>query len=449
MAALFDDGTPGLARALWSECSHWRAAGSRCVSQEQTFHRTLRAAQASPLEHDEPSPTARGPAHRGGPGTGKTRTLVERIAAWYTAAPPRRMRITPSLSRARQRRVARSASPSCWARALAGFGADLHAPGLDLLRAHAAAAGCRRTSHSRRGGSATLLAQGTRRRRVRAIGRATRRHLGGQGRAGRASRCSTRTGGNLLCRMKGGSPARAGLTSTIWWLVPSACWKRTKAALASAHRRCRHLLVDDNQDINAAQYRLVRLLAPRVLQRICAPVAIPISDSSVLRGRSLLFRPFSPSDYPGARTLDVGATIVLWRRSCAWPPPSSTHPGSRPTCACSPISRAEAKSFARCSPTSGPRRTSSRPRSRRSGGTSFPFHGRGPCCDGHGLAFHQIRFVRSLPGRSIEEALDQCGIPCHRRGDDAFSSLPHVATSWPSYAVKWIASPQTRIHASR
>jgi superfamily I DNA/RNA helicase len=53
----------------------------------------------------------------------------------------------------------------------------------------------------------------------------------------------------------------------------------------------------------------------------------------------------------------------------------------------------------------------------------------GRAAEGHGLAFHQIAVLVRLSAQAdaIEEALDRSGIPCHRRGDEAFASRPQVA----------------------
>jgi superfamily I DNA/RNA helicase len=62
-------------------------------------------------------------------------------------------------------------------------------------------------------------------------------------------------------------------------------------------------------------------------------------------------------------------------------------------------------------------------------GTSFLSMDAGRAVQGHGLAFHQIAVLVRLSAQAdaIEEALDRSGIPCHRRGDDAFAARPQVA----------------------
>ena len=61
----------------------------------------------------------------------------------------------------------------------------------------------------------------------------------------------------------GGSCARRGArsTSTTWWCAPSTCSERDAALRVRWQGRFSHLAVDEFQDVDAAQLRLVRILA--------------------------------------------------------------------------------------------------------------------------------------------------------------------------------------------
>jgi superfamily I DNA/RNA helicase len=203
-----------------------------------------------------------------------------------------------------------------------------------------------------------------------------------------------------------------------------------QAALAFARRCCRHLLVDEYQDINAAQYRLVRLLAPEgPATNLCA-VGDPDQSIYGFRGSDPRYFGCFTSDYPGTRTLTLArnyrsvasvvrlATAVIERTPERAPrplQPVSAH-GSIVLRQVLADERAEADFIAA-------------EIEAQVAGTSFLSMDAGRAADGHGLAFHQIAVLVRLSAQAdaIEEALDQSGIPCHRRGDDAFSSRPHVA----------------------
>ncbi len=74
-------------------------------------------------------------------------------------------------------------------------------------------------------------------------------------------------------------------------------------ALERARRRCRHLLVDEYQDINLAQYRLVRLLAPAAQQPNLCAVGDPDQAIYGFRGSAPRYFDSFSQDYPGARVI--------------------------------------------------------------------------------------------------------------------------------------------------
>jgi superfamily I DNA/RNA helicase len=203
-----------------------------------------------------------------------------------------------------------------------------------------------------------------------------------------------------------------------------------QAALAFARGRCRHLLVDEYQDINAAQYRLVRLLAPAGPSTNLCVVGDPDQAIYGFRGSDPSYFARFATDYHEARTLTLGrnyrsvasvvrlATAVIERTPGRAPralPPISAR-GSKVLRQVLADERAEADFIAA-------------EIEAQVAGTSFLSMDAGRAADGHGLAFHQIAVLVRLSAQAdaIEEALDRSGIPCHRRGDDAFSSRPHVA----------------------
>jgi len=114
-------------------------------------------------------------------------------------------------------------------------------------------------------------------------------------------------------RMRRRSPARARLTSTIWWLVPSACWKRTK--LRSPPRTVA---------VATCWWTSIRISMrpntvwcvcwpPRVLQRICARLAIPIRRSTVFATptpRSWTRPSTASSRVSGGRLRDAGPLVA-------------------------------------------------------------------------------------------------------------------------------------------
>ncbi|MGB8295863.1 MAG: 3'-5' exonuclease, partial [Polyangia bacterium] len=215
-------------------------------------------------------------------------------------------------------------------------------------------------------------------------------------------------------------------------LVARAVWllEADEAALVFARGRCRHLLVDEYQDINAAQYRLVRLLAPEGSSTNLCAVGDPDQSIYGFRGSDPSYFACFASAYPGARTLTLArnyrsvasvvglATAVIERSRGRVPRPLQpvSARGSKVLRQVLADERAEADFIAA-------------EIEAQVAGTSFLSMDAGRAADGHGLAFHQIAVLVRLSAQAdaIEEALDRSGIPCHRRGDDAFSSRPYVA----------------------
>ena len=367
-----------------------------------------------------------------GPGTGKTRTLVERIARMVRdcdAAPAEITAITFTRKAATELRE-RLAS-------LLGTRADgvsvqtFHALGLDLLRAHAAAAGL--PPHFAildEAGRRELLA------RLHAETDACELTLARLSSAISAAKAALVAPADAAPELTAiytayeKALADAGAVDFDDLVARAVRLLETdEAALAFALRRCRHLLVDEYQDINAAQYRLVRLLAPAGRSTDLCAVGDPDQAIYGFRGSDPSYFGRFTVDYPGARTLTLArnyrsvASVVRLATAVIERTPERVPRPLQPVSArASKIlrqvladERAEADFIAA-------------EIEAQVAGTSFLSMDAGHAVQGHGLAFHQIAVLVRLSAQAdaIEEALDRGGIPCHRRGDDAFAARPQV-----------------------
>jgi hypothetical protein len=187
------------------------------------------------------------------------------LRAWCASAPPRRLKSRPSPSRARQRPSCASAWPRSSARAPLAFRCKtFHALGLDLLRAHAAAAGL--PPHFAildEAGRQALLARVYREAGACDLSPARMANLIS---AAKAALIAPADAAPELAAIYAAYEKALAVAGAVDFddLVARAVrlLETDQSALFSARARCRHLLVDEYQDINAAQYRLVRLLAP-------------------------------------------------------------------------------------------------------------------------------------------------------------------------------------------
>jgi uncharacterized protein (TIGR00375 family) len=366
-----------------------------------------------------------------GPGTGKTRTLVERIARLLrdrAAAPTEITAITFTRKAATELRERLTALLG--ARALGVSVQTFHALGLDLLRAHAAAAGL--PSHF------TIVDQASRQDLISQV----HAEMAGCALSPTAAGKAISAAKAALVAPADAAPeltavysayeealACAGAVDFDDLVARAVCLLKTdEAALASARGRCRHLLVDEYQDINAAQYRLVRLLTPGPSTNLCV-VGDPDQAIYGFRGSDPSYFGRFATDYPGARTL----TLARNYRSVA----------SVVRLATAVIERAPDRARRPLQPVAGQgtkvlRQVLGDERAEADfiaaeieaqvAGTSFLSMDAGRAGAGSGLAFHQIAVLVRLSAQAdvIEEALDRNGIPCHRLGDDAFAARPHV-----------------------
>lgn len=198
------------------------------------------------------------------------------------------------------------------------------------------------------------------------------------------------------------------------------------AALQAARGWCQHLLVDEYQDINAAQYALVRLLAGPDAN-LCA-VGDPDQAIYGFRGSDPGYFARFVADYPGSRAVmlarnyrSAGHIVELARTIIERAPQRAP----RPQLALVPAGpasdfhifadeRAEADFIAA-------------EIEALVGGTQM--HDSGDQRPDVALPFSEIAVLVRLgaQGDVIEEALGARGIPCHRVGDEAISRRPHAA----------------------
>jgi len=368
-----------------------------------------------------------------GPGTGKTRTLVERIARLLRDRAAASTEITAiTFTRKAATELRERLDALLGARAVGVAVQTFHALGLDLLRAHAAAAG--------------LLSQFT------VVDQVSRQALLAEMHAKIVDCTLSLTGASkAIAAAKAAlvAPADAALELTEIYaayekalasagavdfddLVVRAVrlLESDQAALVSARRRCRHLLVDEYQDINAAQYRLVRLLAPAGSSTNLCAVGDPDQAIYGFRGSDPAYFGRFANDYPGARTIalsrnyrSVGSVVRLATAVIERAPQRAPRP-LQPVSPCGnqvlrqvlADERAEADFIAA-------------EIEAQVAGTSFLSMDAGRASEGNALAFHQIAVLVRLSAQAdvIEEALDRGGIPCHRLGDDAFAARPYVA----------------------
>jgi uncharacterized protein (TIGR00375 family) len=203
-------------------------------------------------------------------------------------------------------------------------------------------------------------------------------------------------------------------------------------ALASAQERCRFLFVDEYQDVNPAQERLVLLLAPPGPQTEICAVGDPDQAIYGFRGSDPACVHRFTAHYPGAAVVALrmnyrcpaavvhAATQVIERApGRAARPLDPLAPASPPVERICLASELEEADFI------------AREIERAVGGTSLgSIHaGRAGREDEAPLAFHDVAvlFRTSAQADAIGVALDRGGIPYQRAGDDALTARPDVA----------------------
>jgi uncharacterized protein (TIGR00375 family) len=368
-----------------------------------------------------------------GPGTGKTRTLVERIARLVrtrAAAPDEITAITFTRKAATELRE--RLAKLLGARAGGVSVQTFHALGLDLLRAHTAAAGLPpRFAILDEAGRQELLARVYREAGACDLSPARMANLIS---AAKAALITPADAAPELAAIYAAYERELAVVGAVDFDDLAARAVRLldtdQSALFSARARCRHLLVDEYQDINAAQYRLLRLLAPAGPSTNLCAVGDPDQAIYGFRGSDPSYFGRFARDYPGARTLtlarnyrSVASVVRLASAVIERTPGRAARPlqplaarGSKVIRQVLADERAEAEFIAA-------------EIEAQVAGTSFLSMDAGRAGQGHALAFHQIAVLVRLSAQAdaIEEALDRSGIPCHRLGNDAFAARPHVA----------------------
>jgi DNA helicase-2/ATP-dependent DNA helicase PcrA len=393
---------------------------------------------AAPIGEDLDQATAvahgRGPLLvLAGPGAGKTRTLVARIARFIDQdrvdpATITAITFTRKAAAELRERLAAAVGP----RAEFVSAVTFHALGLSLLREHAAAAGLpagfRVLDEAARLALVKQVAEpsgldGDANKLASSISRAKA--------DGRPTELPTEVGKIFVayeCAL-----ADAGEVDFDDLVVRAVrLLEENPQVLAAAQKRCLHLLVDEYQDVNHGQYRLVRLLAPPDGPGSLCAVGDPDQAIYGFRGSDPSYFARFAEDYPASRTVTLlrnyrsTASVVGLATAVIEKAPSRPARAAPLPCSQGPVAlrhivadeRAEADLIAA-------------EIERAVGGTSLLSSGAARAADGDegNLAFHDIAVLTRLSAQAdaIEEALGRVSIPCQRAGDDALTSRPHVA----------------------
>jgi DNA helicase-2/ATP-dependent DNA helicase PcrA len=367
-----------------------------------------------------------------GPGAGKTRTLVGRIAELVGSGADPATITAITFTRKAAGELRERLSALLGARAAAISALTFHALGLSLLRSHASAAGLP--------DGFRVLDETDRHALVKRVA-----ELAGVGdEATKLARAISRAKADALpadlpedvAKIFASYEKSLADTGSVDFddLVVRAVrvLKDSPAALAEARKSCQHLLVDEYQDINASQYRLVRLLAPADETGSLCAVGDPDQAIYGFRGSDPAYFSRFAQDFPASRVVQLSrnyrsaspivrlATAVIEK-----------HPGrqERPVTALIAKGahvlrhvvadeRAEADFIAAEIELAV-------------GGISLLAMGAGRAADraSPDLAFHDIAVLTRLSAQAdaVEEALGRAGIPCQRAHDDALATRPHVA----------------------
>jgi DNA helicase-2/ATP-dependent DNA helicase PcrA len=225
------------------------------------------------------------------------------------------------------------------------------------------------------------------------------------------------------------------------------------ADLAAQYRdRYRWLAVDEYQDIDAQQYRLVRRLAPPD-GNLCA-IGDPDQAIYGFRGADVGFFLRFQEDFPGARVVHLTrnyrstSTIVAAARQVIAPASLVVERAleaviddpTRVTLHAAPTDRAEAEYVVASL-------------ERLLGGHSFfsvdSGRARGAGEGGYGFADFAILYRVEEQADLLVEALDRAGIPCRRRTPRPLADLPEVATLLDAIAPEGSDAPlETRLRAA-
>ncbi|HVZ34810.1 MAG TPA: ATP-dependent helicase, partial [Polyangiaceae bacterium] len=376
-----------------------------------------------------------------GPGTGKTRVIAQRIARWVrSGVSPRTITaITFTRRAARELRERLDALLGDSARAIGAL--TFHALGLELLRSFAAEAGLPPEfsvldeTERARALDAAIAALGCppSARWAAAIAAAKSRLIEPESAEPEIA--------PVYAAYESELAARAALDFDDLVRRAVQLLELCPAARAAAEERCRHLCIDEWQDVSLAQERFVQLLAPAGPDAEVCAVGDPDQSIYGFRGSdpacverfvnhyAAAVLPLS-ANYRCPVSVVRAATQLIERapgRS-----PRELRPQRRDT---GPIERVDL----------GSERDEAEfiaaEIERALGGTSLESLGMRRA-EGHleqPFAFHEIAvlFRVSAQAEAIEQALDRAGIP-HQRAGDAFIERPEVAAllerlrSWAS-----------------
>jgi DNA helicase-2/ATP-dependent DNA helicase PcrA len=369
-----------------------------------------------------------------GPGTGKTRTIVARIARLVRSQGVSARAITAitftrkAAEELAHRLTSETSSGVATARLFSPAALTFHALGLELLRAFARAAGLPPDF--------TVLDEAARSRTIEAatvdVGVPARR---AGAFAQEISRAKARLEGPddvaddckpVYAAYERALAQQKAVDFDDLVARTVALLEGSEEALLHAQQRCRYLFVDEYQDINAAQYRLVRKLAPHGAN-LCA-VGDPDQAIYGFRGADPAYFERFTADYPGASIVVLtenyrstasivrAATMVIERS-----PGRAARPLRPKEAATPPIERfcaadawEEASHIAESI-------------ERAVGGTSLlaieESSGSGP------IAFHDIAVLYRIArqGDAIAEALRRANLPFTRAGHDSLTSRPPIA----------------------
>jgi uncharacterized protein (TIGR00375 family) len=239
-----------------------------------------------------------------GPGTGKTRTVIARIAALLRSGVSARSITAITFTRKAARELAERLALETNGGALPAA-LTFHALGLEILRSFPVAA--------RLAPDFEVLDEAE---RYRAIEAATV-DVGGRASDARTfAQAISRAKARLVEPPLAGAPEQAVYAAYERSLASRNAvdfddlvlrtvrlLEASEEALAHAEERCRYLFVDEYQDINAAQYRLVRLLAPADAN-LCV-VGDPDQSIYGFRGSDPTYFDRFAIDYPGAAMITL------------------------------------------------------------------------------------------------------------------------------------------------
>jgi superfamily I DNA/RNA helicase len=365
-----------------------------------------------------------------GPGTGKTRTVVARIGRLIGDGVSARAITAITFTRKAAEELADRLAADLRDREATSLPAALtfHALGLELLRAFPAAAGLPRDF--------AVLDEDARYRTVeaatvdvgltaRSAGAFAQEITAAKSRLAAPEDITAAEGRAVYAAYERALAAQRAVDFDDLVMRAVTVLATSEEALLFAHERCRYLFVDEYQDINAAQYRLVRRLAPDHAN-LCV-VGDPDQAIYGFRGSDPSYFERFASDYPDAAVVTLAenyrsaasiahaATRVIERTPGRTPralePKSAARPPIERFCASDEWEEAE---------------TIAELIAGAVGGTSLL------SIDGSAepLAFHDIAvlFRMARQGDAIAEAMRRKNLPFSRAGHDLLTSRPPVAT---------------------